>query len=60
MFTVQLTVLPLHFARVKVLLLPRSRVLKPHLRDPLAEPGYVRYPFEVLAVGIAVQLKIRL
>lgn len=52
--------LPLHFARVKMLLLPRSRILEPHLRYPLAKPGYVRYPLEVLAVGIAIQLKIRL
>lgn len=52
--------LPLHLARVKMLLLPRPRVLKPHLRYPLAQPGYVRYPLEVLAVGIAVQLKVRL
>lgn len=52
--------LPLQLARVKMFLLPRPRILKPHLRYPLAEPGYVRYPLEVLAVGIAVQLKIRL
>lgn len=43
-----------------MLLLPRPRILEPHLRYPLAESGYVRYPLEVLAVGITVQLKIRL
>lgn len=57
---VSLTVLPLQLARVKMLLLPRPRILKPHLRHSLAEPGYVRYPLKVLTVGIAVQLKIRL
>jgi len=53
-------VLPFHLARVKVLLLPRSGILEPHLRDPLAEAGYVRYPLEVLTVRVAVYLKIRL
>lgn len=57
---VSLTVLSLHLARVKMLLLPRPRILKPHLCHSLAEAGYVRYPLKVLAVGIAVQLKIRL
>jgi len=56
----QCTVLAFHLARVKMLLLPRPRILEPDLRDPFAEPGYVRYPFEVLAVGVAVQLKVRL
>lgn len=56
----RLTVLAFHLARVQVLLLPRSRVLEPHLRHPLAKPGYVRYPLEVLAVGITVQLEVRL
>lgn len=55
-----LTMLSLYFARVKMLLLPRPRILKPHLCYPLAKSGYVRYPLEVLAVGIAIQLKIRL
>jgi len=53
-------VLAFHFARVKMLLLSRPRILEPDLRDPFAEPSYVRYPFEILTVGIAVQLKIRL
>jgi len=53
-------VLPFHLARVKVLLLSRSGILEPHLRDPFAESGYVRYPLEVLSVRIAVYLKIRL
>lgn len=43
-----------------MLLLSRSGILKPHLRHSLAESGYVRYPFEVLPVRIAVYLKIRL
>lgn len=55
-----LTVLPLHLARVKMFLLPRPWILEPHLRYPLAKSGYVRYPLEILPVGIAVQLKIRL
>lgn len=52
--------LPFHLARVKMLLLSCSRILEPHLRHPLAQAGYVRYPFKVLTIGIAVQLKIRL
>lgn len=43
-----------------VLLLPRSGVLKPDLRDPLAETGHLSYSFEILTVGIAVQLKVSL
>lgn len=55
-----LTVLAFHLARVQMLLLPRPRVLEPHLRHPLAQAGYVRYPLEILTIGIAVQLEIRL
>lgn len=43
-----------------VLLLPRPRVLKPDLRDPLAETCHLSDPFEVLAVGVAVQLEVGL
>jgi len=43
-----------------VLLLPRPGVLEPDLRDPLAEAGHLRYPLEVLAVGIAVLQKVGL
>lgn len=52
--------LPFHFARVQMLLLPRPRILEPNLRDPFAEPCHVCYPLEVLPVRIAVQLKVRL
>lgn len=43
-----------------VLLLPRTRVLKPDLRDPLAEAGHLGNSFEVLTVGVAVQLEVGL
>lgn len=43
-----------------VLLLPRTGVLKPDLRDPLAETGHLGYSFEILAVGVAVQLEVGL
>lgn len=52
--------LSFHLARMEMLLLSRSRVLEPYLRHSFAESCYVRYPLEVLAVGIAVQLEIRL
>lgn len=54
------TVLPFHFARVQMLLLPCPRILEPNLRNSFAESGHMRYPLEILAVRIAVQLKIRL
>ena len=57
---VSLTVLSLHFAGVEVFLLPCSRILEPHLRYPLAESSYMRYPFKVLPIRITIQLKIRL
>jgi len=43
-----------------MLFLPRSGILKPDLRDPFAKTGHLGYPLEVLAVGIAIQLKISL
>lgn len=52
--------LPFHFARVQMLLLPRPRILEPNLRNSFAESGDMRYPLEVLAVRIAVQLEVRL
>lgn len=55
----QLT-LGLDLSRVHVLLLARPRVLKPDLGDPLAQPGYLGDPLEVLAVGVRVQLEVGL
>lgn len=52
--------LPFHFARVQMLLLPRPRILEPNLRNSFAEPRHMRYPLEILPVGIAVQLEVRL
>ena len=52
--------LPFHFACVQMLLLPCPRILEPNLRNSFAESGHMRYPLEVLAIGIAVQLEIRL
>lgn len=43
-----------------MLLLPRTGVLKPDLRDPLAETGHLGYSLEILAVGVAVQLEVGL
>lgn len=43
-----------------VLLLPRPGVLKPDLRDPLAETGHLSYSLEILTVGVAVQLEVGL
>lgn len=43
-----------------MLLLPGPRVLKPDLRHPLAESRDMGYPLEVLTIGIAVQLEVRL
>lgn len=54
------TVLPFHFSRVQMLLLPRPRILEPNLRNSFAEPGHMGYPLEILAVRVAVQLEIRL
>lgn len=45
---------------VLVLLLPSAAVLEPDLRDPLAEAGDLRDPLQVLAVGVRVQLEVRL
>jgi len=50
----------LDFAGVQVLLLPRSGVLKPDLRDPFAETSDLRYSLQILAVGIGVKLEVGL
>lgn len=46
--------------RCSVLLLPRTRVLKPDLCDSFAETCQLRDPLEVLSVRIGVHVKIRL
>jgi len=45
---------------VQVFLLSRAGILKPHLGDPIAEPGDLRNTLQVLAVRVRVQLEIRL
>lgn len=52
--------LTLSFNFAAMLLLPCSRILKPNLRDSFAQTSYMSYSFEILTVGIAVQLEIRL
>ena len=55
-----LSLLTLSFDLAAVLLLPRPGILKPNLRDPLAEAGHLGYPLKILSVGIAVHLEVSL
>ena len=55
-----LLLLTLSLDLAAVLLLSRPRILKPNLRDPLAEAGHLGYPLKVLSVGVAVHLKVSL
>lgn len=48
----------LHLAAV--LFLPRAGILKPDLRDSLAQAGHLSDSLEILTVGIAVQLEVGL
>lgn len=43
-----------------VLFLARPRILEPHLGDTFAETGDGRYAFEILPVGIAIDLEVGL
>lgn len=43
-----------------MLLLARSRVLEPHLGDPLAQSRHGGNPLQVLTVGIAIDVEVSL
>lgn len=58
--SLQRALLTLSLDLAAVLLLPRPRILKPDLRDPLAETSYLGYPLEVLSVRVAVHLEVGL
>lgn len=50
----------LALASMLVLLLSRTAVLEPDLRDALAEAGDLCDPLQVLSVWVGVQLEVRL
>lgn len=55
-----LTLVLFPLAGMLVLLLPGTAILEPDLRDSLAEAGHLRDPLQILAVGVRVQLEVRL
>lgn len=53
----------IHFAiprNLNVLFLTCTGILKPHLSNPFTQAGHRRYPFEILPIGIAVDVEVRL
>lgn len=49
-----------YFSRVHVFFLSRPRILEPDLCDALTQARYLGDPFQVLTVGVGVELEIRL
>lgn len=45
------------FVLVRMLLLAGARILKPHLRHPLAQSGAQRYPLQILSVRVIINLE---
>lgn len=45
---------------LNVLFLTCTGILKPHLSNPFTQAGHRRYPFEILPIGIAVDVEVRL
>lgn len=43
-----------------MLLLTRTRVLKPHLSNPFTQTCHRSYPLQILPIGIAVDVEVRL